>query len=60
MEPNDEIFDNPHPHPDASLPLRDRIGWLVFAWEARVGGPRTKDYYRAMADDIIRETERTS
>jgi hypothetical protein len=56
----DEIFDRPHPHPDASLQLRDRIGWIIFAWDALVPGPRGKEYYLAMADDILKETERTS
>lgn len=55
---DNDIFERPHQHPNASLPLRERIGWIIFAWDALVAGRRDRDYYLAMADDILKEHER--
>lgn len=61
---DNDLFSNPTPtpqrHPDATRPLPERLGYLVYVWDALVAGPRTKDWYLALGDDLAREVERTS
>lgn len=45
-------------HPDPTLPARERIGYLIYSWDATIPGDRTRAQYLELADLILSETER--
>jgi hypothetical protein len=45
-------------HPNSTLSLRERIGYLIYAWDDTIEGDRTRSQYLELADTILGEVDR--
>lgn len=45
-------------HPNEGLPTRERVGYLIYSFDARTVGDRSRAQYLELADEIIEEIKR--